>query len=216
MAKKLKYDYIVVEGNIGTGKTSLAKRLSADFSTRLVLERFAENPFLPLFYDQPGRYAFPLELSFLADRYQQLSDELSSQDLFRQQTVSDYILSKSLIFANITLRDDENSLYQRLFHIINPQLPKPDLLVYLHKDTGLLKRNIEKRGRSYEKNISEDYLRKLDDGYWNYFKQMSDVRIVVIDSNEIDFVNEEKHYRQIIEIIGRDYTPGIHRIYPVL
>jgi len=216
MAKKLKYDYIVVEGNIGTGKTSLAKRLSADYSTRLVLERFAENPFLPLFYDQPGRYAFPLELSFLADRYQQLSDELSSQDLFRQQTVSDYILSKSLIFANITLRDDENSLYQRLFHIINPQLPKPDLLVYLHKDTGALKENIEKRGRSYEKNITEDYLKKLEDGYWSYFKQIHDVRIVVIDSNELDFVSNESHYRHILDIIDRDYETGIHRIYPDL
>ena len=132
--KKLKYDYIVVEGNIGSGKTSLATKLSEDFNTRLVLERFAENPFLPLFYEQPIRYAFPLELSFLADRYQQLNDELSSPDLFKQQTVSDYILSKSLIFANITLKDDENKLYQRLFQIINPHLPKPDLLIFLHKD----------------------------------------------------------------------------------
>lgn len=215
MAKKLKYDYIVVEGNIGTGKTSLAKRLSADYDTRLVLERFDENPFLPLFYDQPGRYAFPLELSFLADRYQQLNDELSTQDLFRQQTVSDYILSKSLVFANITLRDDENSLYQRLFHIINPHLPKPDLLIYLHKDTAALKSNIEKRGRSYEKNITEEYLKKLEEGYWHYFKQLTDVRIVVIDSNEIDFVNEAHHYSQILEIIDRDYQTGIHRIHPV-
>src|SRR6185436_16771352 len=130
MAKKLKYDYIVVEGNIGTGKTSLAGRLSADFNTRLILERFAENPFLPLFYDQPVRYAFPLELSFLADRYQQLNEELKSQELFQQQIVADYILSKSLIFANITLQNDENTLYQRLFHIINPHLPKPDLLIF--------------------------------------------------------------------------------------
>jgi deoxyguanosine kinase len=214
MTKKLRYDYIVIEGNIGTGKTSLAKKISDDFNSRLVLERFADNPFLPLFYEQPIRYAFPLELSFLADRYQQLNDELSSTELFRQQTISDYILSKSLIFANITLKDDENTLYQRLFHIINPHLPKPDLLIYLHKDTDLLISNIRKRGRSYEQNIKEDYLKKLEDGYWNYFKQLEDMRIVVIDSNALDFVNDENHYKRILEIINCNYAEGIHRIHP--
>jgi deoxyguanosine kinase len=214
MADKLRYDYIVVEGNIGTGKTSFAKKISTDFNARLVLERFAENPFLPLFYDQPVRYAFPLELSFLADRYQQLNDELTSTELFRQQTVSDYILSKSLIFANITLKDNENDLYQRLFHIINPHLPKPDLLVYLHKDTELLIENIRKRGRSYEQNIQEDYLKKLEDGYWNYFKQLEDIRVVVVDTNKLDFVNNDNNYKQILEIINQEYEPGIHRIYP--
>jgi deoxyguanosine kinase len=214
MPSKLKYDYIVVEGNIGTGKTSLAKKISADHNARLVLERFDDNPFLPLFYEQPARYAFPLELSFLADRYQQLNDELAARELFMQQTVSDYILSKSLIFANITLKDSENSLYQRLFHIINPHLPKPDLLVYLHKDTALLKKNIQKRGRSYEQNITEEYLKSLEDGYWNYFKQLADIKIVVIDSNELDFVNNENHYNKVLEVIESDYTPGIHRIHP--
>lgn len=213
MAKKLKYDYIVIEGNIGTGKTSLARRLAIDFNTRLILERFAENPFLPLFYDQPGRYAFPLELSFLADRYQQLNDELTPRELFQQQTVSDYILSKSLIFANITLKDDENTLYQRLFQIINPNLPKPDLLIYLHKEVGLLKSNIQKRGRSYEQNIEEDYLKKLETGYWHYFKQTNDIRILVIDSNYVDFVNNENDYRRILELIEKDYEVGIHRVF---
>jgi deoxyguanosine kinase len=213
MAKKLKYDYIVIEGNIGTGKTSLARKISSDFNTRLILERFAENPFLPLFYDQPSRYAFPLELSFLADRYQQLNDELTPQELFQQQTVSDYILSKSLIFANITLKDDENTLYQRLFQIINPNLPKPDLLIYLHKDTQLLKSNIQKRGRSYEQNIEEDYLRKLESGYWHFFKQAEDMRILVIDSNNVDFVNNERDYERILELIEKDYEVGIHRVF---
>jgi deoxyadenosine/deoxycytidine kinase len=208
---KLKYDYIVVEGNIGTGKTSLATRLSEEFNTRLVLERFAENPFLPLFYQQPARYAFALELSFLADRYQQLNDELAPRELFRQQTISDYILSKSLIFANITLKDDENQLYQRLFQIINPHLPKPDLLVYLHKDTSNLKKNIVRRGRSYEQNIEEEYLKKLEKGYWDYFRQQSGMRIVVIDTNNIDFVNKEEDYQRVLSLIQKDYEPGIHR-----
>lgn len=214
MAKKLKYDYVVVEGNIGTGKTSLASRISEDFTTKLVLERFADNPFLPLFYDQPVRYAFPLELSFLADRYQQLNDELSSPELFRQQTVSDYILSKSLIFANITLKNDENSLYQRLFHIINPHLPKPDLLVYLHKDVTLLKKNIISRGRSYEQNIEEEYLKKLENGYWEFFRQLTGTRILVVDTNALDFVNVNEDYEKLLNIIQDDYESGLHRILP--
>jgi deoxyguanosine kinase len=212
MAKKLKYDYIVIEGNIGTGKTSLATRLSRDFNTRLILERFAENPFLPMFYEQPARYAFPLELSFLADRYQQLNDELSPQELFRQQTVADYILSKSLIFANITLKTDENQLYQRLFHIINPHLPRPDLLVYLHKNVENLKKNIRSRGRDYEQSIEDSYLKKLEEGYWDFFKQQSGMRILVVDTNELDFIREEAHYEKILQLLDADYTPGIHRI----
>ena len=212
MAKKLKYDYIVVEGNIGTGKTSLAGRLSADFNTRLILERFADNPFLPLFYEQPQRYAFPLELSFLADRYQQLKDELTSPELFRQQTISDYLLSKSLIFANITLKNDENQLYQRLFHIINPHLPKPDLLVYLHKDIEKLRSNIKSRGRDYEQNISNDYLENLEKGYWEFFKQQDSFPILVIDTNNVDFVKNDKDYQKILDLLEMDYTPGIHRV----
>ena len=212
MAKKLKYDYIVVEGNIGTGKSSLAGRLSSDFNTRLILERFADNPFLPLFYEQPQRYAFPLELSFLADRYQQLNDELASPELFRQQTISDYLLSKSLIFANITLKNDENQLYQRLFHIINPHLPKPDLLVYLHKDIEKLRSNIKSRGRDYEQNISNDYLENLEKGYWEFFKQQDGFPILVIDTNNVDFVKNDSDYRKILDLLEKDYSPGIHRV----
>lgn len=212
MAKKLKYDYIVVEGNIGTGKTSFAARLSADFNTRLILERFADNPFLPLFYEQPLRYAFPLELSFLADRYQQLNDEFSSRDLFQQQTVSDYLLSKSLIFANITLKNDENQLYQRLFHIINPHLPKPDILVYLHKDISQLRDNIKNRGRDYEQNIEDSYLENLEKGYWEFFKQQDGFPILVIDTNNLDFVKNDSDYERILNLLEKDYQPGIHRV----
>ena len=201
MQERLKYDYIVIEGNIGTGKTSLATKIAGQFNTRLILERFADNPFLPLFYENSQRYAFPLELSFLADRYQQLNDELAPQELFRQQTISDYILSKSLIFANITLKDDEYQLYQRLFHIINPHLPKPDLLVYLHKDVSNLKANIRKRGRDYEQNIADDYLFSLEKGYWEFFKQQTGIRILVLDTNEVDFVGNPIDYQEILNLI---------------
>lgn len=212
MQERLKYDYIVIEGNIGTGKTSLATKIAGEFNTRLILERFADNPFLPLFYENSQRYAFPLELSFLADRYQQLNDELAPQELFRQQTISDYILSKSLIFANITLKDDEYQLYQRLFHIINPHLPKPDLLVYLHKDVSNLKANIRKRGRDYEQNIADDYLFSLEKGYWEFFKQQTGIRILVLDTNEVDFVGNPVDYQEILNLINADYSPGIHRV----
>ena len=212
MQERLKYDYIVIEGNIGTGKTSLATKIAEQYNTRLILERFADNPFLPLFYENSQRYAFPLELSFLADRYQHLIDELAPQELFRQQTISDYILSKSLIFANITLKDDEYQLYQRLFHIINPHLPKPDLLVYLHKDVSNLKTNIRKRGRDYEQNIADDYLFSLEKGYWEFFKQQTGIRILVLDTNEVDFVGNSVDYQEILNLINADYSPGIHRV----
>lgn len=212
MINSLRHNYIVIEGNIGTGKTSLATRLAGQFNTRLILERFADNPFLPLFYDNQQRYAFPLELSFLADRYQQLMDQLTPQELFRQQTISDYMLSKSLIFANITLKEDENNLYQRLFHIIHPHLPKPDLLVYLHKDVSNLQANIRKRGRDYEQKITDEYLFSLEKGYWDFFRQQPGQRILVIDTNKVDFVTNSKDYEQILELINADYVPGLHRV----
>lgn len=206
----LKYDYLVIEGNIGTGKTSLATKISRQFNTRLILERFADNPFLPKFYESRQRYAFPLELSFLADRYQQLKDEISNKELFQQQTVSDYTLSKSLIFASITLKDDEFDLYQRLFHIINPHLPKPDLLVFLHKNVSNLQLNIQKRGRDYEQNIEDAYLQQLEKGYWDFFRQQQNLRILVIDTNEVDFITNTEAYEAILELINTNYQPGIH------
>ncbi|MFM2207806.1 MAG: Deoxyguanosine kinase [Bacteroidota bacterium] len=212
MSRRLLYDYLVIEGNIGTGKTSLAGRIASEHDTRLVLERFADNPFLPKFYDNQARYAFPLELSFLADRFQQLNDELKPRELFRQQTVADYILSKSLIFAGVTLKEDEFQLYQRLFHIIHSQLPKPDLLVYLHKDVSRLQENIRKRGRDYEQNIPDEYLRSLEKGYWDFFRTLNNQRILVIDTNDLDFVNVPSDYERILDLINRDYPPGLHRV----
>ena len=208
----LPYQYIVIEGNIGAGKTSLAKRLAKHFDIKLVEEQFADNPFLPLFYDNPQRYSFSLELFFLAERYQQLKDNIAERDMFQQQTISDYILTKSLIFAKINLNENEFALYQRLFHIIHSHIPKPDLLIYLHKDIPLLQKNINKRGRQYELGIEKEYLKKIDSGYWEFFRQQSDCPILVIDTNELDYVNREGDYEKILSTLPEKYSPGVHRI----
>ena len=205
--------YLVIEGNIGAGKTSLSKLIAERKKGRLFLEQYAENPFLPKFYENPERYSFPLELSFLADRYNQLKNNLSSFDLFNELIVSDYFFMKSLIFSAHTLQDDEYRLYRQLFDIIYSTLPKPDLYIYLHKNIDLLLKNISKRGREYEKNISAEYLKGIETGYFNFFKQQNQMRIVVIDTNNIDFVNNEEDLKKIENsIFDNEYPVGITRI----
>lgn len=212
MQTGLKYNYIAIEGNIGAGKTTLATRLSVDFNARLILERFEENSFLPKFYEQPEIYAFPLEMSFLADRYQQLREKLAMQELFSTFTVSDYFIDKSLIFARNNLKTDEFNLYSRLFQIISAFLPRPDLLVYLYLDIPHLQQNIRKRGREYEQQIQPAYLEQIQSGYLNHFRMLSGTRILIIDTSNVDFLENGKDYSNFLELIGRDYDPGIHRI----
>jgi deoxyguanosine kinase len=206
------YNFIAIEGCIGAGKTSLAKRISQQYNAKLILERFEDNPFLPKFYSEPQKYAFPLELSFLADRYSQLKEQLIAQDIFASFTISDYYIIKSLIFARKTLETDELDLYTRLFSIINSALPKPDLLVYLYVDIEHLQKNIQKRGRSYEQNIEAVYLQKIQEGYFDFIRQQQDMRVLIVDNNNIDFVNREEDYQKIVKVILMDYPIGIHRI----
>ncbi|MFA4852093.1 MAG: deoxynucleoside kinase [Bacteroidales bacterium] len=209
----MKYNYIAIEGNIGAGKTSLATRISEQFNAKIILEQFADNPFLPKFYENPAHYAFPLELSFLAARYHQLKDELTKQDLFKTFTISDYFINKTLIFAQKTLQSDEFALFTKLFYIINTTLPKPDLLVYLYLNIDNLKRNITKRGRSYELNMEKEYLEKIQTGYFDFIKSQQNMRILIIDTNNINFVNNENDYKRITNIIiDKDYDIGITRI----
>lgn len=208
----MKYNFIAIEGNIGAGKTSLATRISADFNAKLILEQFEDNSFLPKFYEEPDKYAFPLEMSFLAARFQQLKDQLGPQDLFKSFTISDYFIIKSLIFAKKTLAADEYNLYTRFFNIIYQQLPKPDLLVYLYLETSKLKKNIRLRGRPYEQNIKDEYLDKIQEGYFEFIRQQPDLRILVLDTNNLDFVNNDDDYQKITSLIVKDYLPGIHRI----
>ncbi len=208
----MRYNYIAIEGNIGAGKTSLATRLSQIFNGKLILESFEDNPFLAKFYKDPDKYSFPLELSFLADRYQQLQRELANQDLFSDFTVSDYFLNKSLIFARKTLGEDEYQLFLNLFNIMNSSLPKPELLVHLYVRTSRLQNNIKHRGREYEQSISDEYLGKIQDSYFNYLKQQPQLRVLLLDVNDIDFVAYASHLEMVLKAIDRDYPKGITRV----
>jgi len=208
----MKYNFIAIEGNIGAGKTSLATRISQEFNGKLILEQFEDNAFLPKFYENHAKYAFPLELSFLASRYQQLKDQLTHQDLFKSFTIADYFIHKSMIFAGKTLEGDELALYTRLFKIIEASLPKPDLLVYLYLNIPHLKSNILRRGRSYEQNIDFDYLEKIQTGYIDFLRQQQNMRILIIDTNRMDFVNKKDDYEKMVSLIGSEHEVGITRV----
>ena len=196
------YNYIAIEGNIGAGKTSLATKISKEFNAKLILERFADNPFLPKFYKEPERYAFTLEMSFLADRYQQISDDLSQLDLFKDFIVSDYDVNKSLIFSKVTLPVDEFRLYRKLFYQVYKDIAKPDLYVYLYQNTERLQKNIKKRGRKYESDIKDDYLEKINSGYLEFLKSQSDLNVKIIDISDKDFVKNREDYLWILNEIN--------------
>ena len=196
-----KFKYIAIEGNIGAGKTSLAKKISIDFNSKLILERFADNPFLPKFYEEPDRYAFTLEMSFLAERYQQITDDLSQLNIFNDSIVSDYDIFKSLIFSKITLSEDEFVLYRRLFFSMYKDILKPDLYIYLNQNIDRLKENIKKRGRDYEQNIDSKYLKSINSGYLDFHKTQTDLNIKIIDINNMDFVNNRIDYLSILKSI---------------
>lgn len=206
-------NYLVIEGNIGAGKTTLAQMLSKKYQTKLVLEQFADNPFLPKFYENQQQYSFPLEMAFLAERYNQLNRELSHFDLFSPFTISDYYFMKSLIFAQNTLQPDEYNLYRQFFTIIYDKVPKPDLYVYLHKDADLLLKNIAERGRTYEMFITKEYLEKITQGYFGYFRQQTDFPILIVDTNGIDFVKNPADFeKMLITIFNKQYNKGVTRV----
>jgi len=209
----LDYNYLVIEGNIGAGKTSLANMLAKDTGRRIILEKFSDNPFLAKFYEDPDRYAFQLELSFLSERYQQIKTELGQPDLFGQGIISDYYLAKSYIFSKHNLKDDEMVLFGKLFTIINVHAPHPDLYIYLHLPVDRLLENIKMRGRDYEQNISATYLKEVQDGYFGFFKSQTEIKIVVIDTSKIDFVNRDSDYQLIKKIIFESsFKPGMNML----
>ena len=205
----MKYPFITIEGNIGSGKTTLAGILARHFNARLILEEFADNPFLPKFYENKDQYAFPLELFFMAERYKQLKDLLQTKDMFQTVTISDYMFTKCLLFAKVNLPEEEFLLYQKLFNIINPQLIQPDLLIYLHAPIQKLKENIKKRNRSYEQSIETEYLYSLQEMYTQYIKQHH-IKTLFIDVSTADFLGNTGHLAQVLEALTKDYAAGQH------
>ena len=205
----MKHRFITIEGNIGAGKTTLATLLSKHYDARLVLEQFADNPFLPKFYEKPEQYAFPVELFFMAERFKQLKELVQQTDLFQQLTISDYLFTKCLLFAKVTLPADEYRLYQRLFDIIHQQLLQPDLLVYLHAPVSKLQHNIRIRNRAYEQNIPDSYLQDLQDTYTHYLKNQS-IPTLIVDVTQADFLHKQKHFQSILEALDKEYDPGQH------
>lgn len=205
--------FLVIEGNIGAGKTTLAKMIAEEYNAQLVLEQFADNPFLPKFYNDQDRYSFPLELSFLADRYYQIKKQVFNPDLFHSLVIADYFFAKSAIFAQNTLKDDEYRLFRQIFDIVFESMPKPDLYVYLHADTNQILKNIKTRGRDYEQNISAEYLEKIKDGYFSFFKQITTFPVLVIDINNADFVGNQNVYEELKQaIFQQGYKLGINRL----
>lgn len=201
-------NFIAIEGNIGSGKTTLTQKIAADFNAKTVLERFADNPFLPQFYKDPTRYAFPLEMSFLADRYSQISDDLGQLDLFKDFIVADYFIYKSLIFAQVTIDEDEFRLYKNIFDIMYKEVTQPDLYIYLHQETDRLLDNIKKRGRSYESEIPADYLNKINKSYADFIKTNKNQNTLVIDMTEIDLIENQEDYIAILDQIQEKIKPN--------
>jgi len=207
----MQHHFIAIEGNIGAGKTTLAHLLAKKLNARLILEQFADNPFLPKFYENPKQNAFPLELFFMAERYKQLKDTVHTNDLFQSITVSDYIFTKCLLFAKVNLADEEFRLYQKLFDIINPQIVQPDILIYLHAPVVKLQENIRKRNRQYEQGIASDYLFSLQETYTQYIKQHN-IKTLFIDVSNADFLGNDAHLKTIISALDKEYEYGQHYI----
>ena len=205
----MNYHFITIEGNIGAGKTTLAHILAKHFDARLIVEQFADNPFLSKFYENPEQYAFPLELFFMAERYKQLKELVHTSDMFQRITLSDYLFTKCLLFAKVNLPDQEFRLYQKLFEIIHTQLVHPDILIYLHAPVSKLQKNIRKRNRSYEQSIPDEYLFRIQEAYINYIKQHN-IKTIFIDAGNADFLGNAQHLQVVLDALEKDLGPGQH------
>lgn len=206
----MKYKFIGIEGNIGAGKTTLATLLAEEFKGQLILEAFEDNPYLPKFYEDNSKYALQLEMSFLIERYQQLTRIFSEPNIFSNFTVTDYMLQKCLLFSKVNLNKQEYKLYKHFFDQIYKKLPKPEIIFYLHADTDQLLRNIRKRGREYEQNMSRIYLNRLEKMYFEFFKQNPNYKYVIIDVNGVDWISNVFAYRQLLKLFDKDYNIGMN------
>jgi len=206
------YKYICIEGNIGSGKTSLVEKLCFEYSSTKILEQFQDNPFLPLFYNNPERYAFTVELFFLTERYKQLQNTIVNPDMFVQHLISDFSFVKSLLFARKNLEEEEYRLFQMLYSVFSKSFPNPDILVYLHRDVEHIQSNITLRNRAFEQNISGEYLKMIQDSYFEYLRNITSFPVLILDLQGMDFVSDEKNYETLKFLISKNYTPGVHRM----
>jgi len=206
------YNLITVSGNIGAGKTFLATKLAQQYGGNLILEQFVDNPFLPKFYDNPVQYGFHTEVFFLLDRHKQLCDFFQSNALQNRLNITDYLFNKTLLFASMNLEMQEYQLFERLFNALYPQWPQPELVVYINSSVSRLMQNIRHRGRGFERSIPPAYLKRVEQIYFNYFKQNPHLKVVQINADHLDFVNNSDHYYQILECINQDYKAGITEV----
>jgi len=206
------YNFITIEGNIGSGKTTFCRKLKEEYNCQLILEEFDDNPFLPLFYKDQERWAFTVELFFMTERYKQMQKQLVSRDMFVDFTISDYAFIKTLLFARQNLVQSEFKMFQKLFTTLNQSFPQPELLVYFHRSIDVLQSNIAKRGREYEKDITAEYLTKVQNSYFEYFRNILSYPILIIDLNTIDFEQNERNYTEVKMLLAKKYNPGVHRI----
>lgn len=212
MTAVIPYRYLCIEGNIGAGKTSFCQLIHTDFNCKVVLEEFDDNPFLPYFYNDPERFALTVELFFMTERHKQLEKNLINQDLFYEFTISDYFFTKTLLFAKNNLSNEEFNLFNRLYTVMSQSFPKPDLLVYFHRNVDILMANIRKRGRGYENAITADYLLSIQNTYFEYFRNIVSFPILIIDLKTLDFLSNDRHYEELKYLITRTYRPGVHRM----
>lgn len=208
----LAYPYIVIEGNIGVGKTTFCRKLQEKYNARLILEQFSDNPFLPYFYENPERHAFSVELFFMTERHRQLQEELIQGDLFNEQIISDYIFTKTLLFAKNNLNEEEYRLFNRLFHVLNAHFKKPDIVIYLHRPIRTLLTQIKKRGRSYEKEMSAMYLENIQKTYFDFFKMDSDYPILVVGIGDLDFEKDTHAFERLHNLLLKTYDAKVHYI----
>ena len=211
-SESLAYPYIVIEGNIGVGKTTFCRKLQEKYDARLILEQFSENPFLPFFYENPERHAFSVELFFMTERHRQLQEELIQGDLFNQQIISDYIFIKTLLFAKHNLNEEEYRLFNRLFHVLNAHFKKPDLVVYLHRPVPNLLHQIKKRGRSFEMEINATYLENIQKAYFDFFKMDPEYPILVVGIDDLDFEKDNNAFELLNKLLLQNYEPKVHYI----
>jgi len=206
------YRFITIEGNIGTGKTTICKKLAEEYNLKLVLESFADNPFLPFFYENAERYAFPVELFFMTERHKQLQENVLQSDLFQETVLADYFFLKTVLFAKNNLNDNEFRLFHRLFKIMNDTFPKPDLLIYMHRPVEVLLKNIKSRNRDYEQSITSAYLESLQNAYFDYFKVEQEIPVLVLELEDINFIKGTSQYDKLIDLLSTTHAPGVHHI----